>query len=324
MGKKVSFSQINFANASFLRSAISHLFFPVIGKLSRFLWRYSKHSKSTFGYSSRLWRQIWILSRLIGCVPRKDPLPVKVKLNRGILMHLNLSRLTDALAFSFGIGESEIGYLASKVCLNDSIILDIGANIGTSSLFFSKLVPNGWVHVFEPSNSMRSELLNNINANNIKNATIYPFGLGNENTKGILMIAMEGNPGSAYFVKANDNQSDALDIKVLDEVFEPGRRIDLIKIDVEGYETKVLMGAKENIMKSKPIIIIENNEPALKRAGSSSKELAEWLINKNYEIYKLVSGKLIKLSDKDFQRGIFNLVAIEKSRTILLDIFEIA
>ncbi|MBK7684492.1 MAG: FkbM family methyltransferase [Bacteroidetes bacterium] len=86
------------------------------------------------------------------------------------------------------------------------------------------------------------------------------------------------------------------------------KKVDFIKIDVEGYEYAVLSGARETL-KSKPVLFIEVNDNSLKENKSSAKELIELLIAANYStFYRADNGDPIS-SNTNFINCHFDLIA---------------
>src|SRR5437762_3336311 len=130
---KSSFVPINIANASFLRR-IAMTMAPAVASLSRKAWHQSRVSRSTFYSQAALWQGLWLLNRQVGCLPRQQSVTTFASVGSGIRMKLDLARLTDAFAFSFGVGESDVGYIAQIFCSKDAVILDVGANIGSACL----------------------------------------------------------------------------------------------------------------------------------------------------------------------------------------------
>jgi hypothetical protein len=75
-------------------------------------------------------------------------------------------------------------------------------------------------------------------------------------------------------------------------------RVDLVKIDVEGYEFKVLKGATSTIEKYRPKICIELNEPCLLDTGTSSEEIFTYFKQRNYQMYALDKSQgLLKVEE---------------------------
>jgi FkbM family methyltransferase len=138
---------------------------------------------------------------------------------------------------------------------------DVGANIGTHSLFFSLFCPANYVYSFEPHRFAYLKLLKNLAANEIKNCTPYNMALSNEITDGH-MFQVTDQAAQAHLSKVTDGPwhdswpgpSRINDVKVvtLDSL---NLDISLLKIDVEGHEFEVLKGAKETLKSVEHLIV---------------------------------------------------------------------
>ena len=62
-------------------------------------------------------------------------------------------------------------------------------------------------------------------------------------------------------------------------------RLDLIKIDTEGFEMNVLLGTEKTILRFHPKLFIELDDDMLRRQQSSASELLNWLIQREYKIF---------------------------------------
>ncbi len=137
-----------------------------------------------------------------------------------------------------------------------SKIIDIGANVGLHTVFFSKLATEGLVVSFEPQRSIFSILMENVRGL----ANVVPINL-----------AISSDPGVAEFYVASDDAYSSLKdtlrksivskIKVMtlpfDSFFYAFDSLDFVKIDVEGYEHEVLLSMKKTLEKHKPVLFVE-------------------------------------------------------------------
>ncbi len=136
----------------------------------------------------------------------------------------------------------------------DAAILDIGANIGNHSLFFLSELTKSFVYAFEPLSQNFQILQENISRNGFNDRVqIHNIGLSDENTNGSIESFTPSNTGATKLRKdENGNYS----LAKLDSI-SIDKKIDLIKIDVEGFEAFVLRGAKELIARDHPLIFVE-------------------------------------------------------------------
>jgi FkbM family methyltransferase len=198
------------------------------------------------------------------------------------------------------------------------LIFDIGANRGQSIKLFRKVFKNSTIFAFEPSEKTFKNLENNCAM--LDGVFLYKFGLGE---KSGLMKFYESaldetstliypNTNSSYFrIKKNlllltetkmFNQSEVR-IETLDEfILEKSINIvDLLKIDVEGFELQVLRGARKTLSEKRYLNIqLERHEDNMR--GSQSKEIDALLTTNGY-----TRVKSIKHSFGNFYEDIWSI-----------------
>ena len=143
----------------------------------------------------------------------------------------------------------------------DFQILDVGANIGCTSLLFSDLGQQ--VIAFEPLARTFELLQKNISSSKKNNIKLLQLALGDENKEAEIYFS-DTNRSTAFVLdrtERDDSKTAVIKIKRLDDLFpEIGiDRLDFMKIDVEGYELRVLTGAKNTIEQYQPIVQMEFN-----------------------------------------------------------------
>ena len=157
--------------------------------------------------------------------------------------------------------EPPMTQMFSTLIRPDFRILDVGANIGCTSLLFSDLGQQ--VISFEPLDRTYDLLQKNISRSNKNNIKTLPFALGDENKEAEIYFT-DVNRSTAFILdrtSRDDSEIASIKVKRLDDLFpEIGMdRLDFIKIDVEGYELRVLKGAKKTIQQYRPIVQMEFN-----------------------------------------------------------------
>lgn len=168
--------------------------------------------------------------------------------------------------------EEEYLYLFKKFLNINKIkintFIDVGANIGNHSVFFSNICK--YIHSFEPSSKAFELLRINTRFENIK---IHKLGLSDVNGRALLKESMY-NLGGSNIIKSNKKQNyltENIKINKLDNLsFLKSKEIDLVKIDTEGHELKVLKGSIKIIKKNLPIILLEQNISDIKNGKSKS------------------------------------------------------
>ena len=161
-------------------------------------------------------------------------------------------------------------------------IVDIGANIGSVSLPLAKLFHSSTIISVEPTYYAFSKLKKNLNLNpNLKKRIkIYNCFISNKKKKiNFIYSSWNFSQGSKKhkvhrgILKQTSNKTQSLS----ELIKKQKRKIDLIKIDVDGYEIDVLRSGKEIINKYKPVIYFEFAPYLYKEFGYSSKILINFI-----------------------------------------------
>ena len=150
----------------------------------------------------------------------------------------------------------------SKQTLRTAI--DIGGHLGDWTLNWHHRVKK--IEIFEPNPDVLPKLKKNTNT--LKNCTVHEVALGD--TPGKVSMQYETHLGT-YHIKDHNG---SINLQTLDSY--NFQNVDIIKIDVEGFEVPVLEGAKETILSNKPWIQIEANHTG-ERYGRPKKKILEKL-----------------------------------------------
>lgn len=148
----------------------------------------------------------------------------------------------------------ELNLISNLVKKNQNSI-DIGANLGLFTFFMSRASKH--VFAFEPNPYPLENLKDLVDSN----VTILPIALGNNDGPVEIKIphhrkGWSSNGASLASKEINDGKILNIQCRKLDSLNI--ENIGLIKIDVEGFEIEVIRGAKDTILKNKPVMIIEN------------------------------------------------------------------
>lgn len=146
-----------------------------------------------------------------------------------------------------------------------SIFVDVGANIGNHSLYMSQYCSE--VHAFEPFERVREQLEKNICSNDISNIFVYPEGLAEEDATIPFYAPPASNLGAGSFSKNHYVGNEYIcDLKVVsgDEEFKKRniKGLDILKLDVEGFEKQALHGLRRTIGQFRPLIALELSDTA--------------------------------------------------------------
>jgi FkbM family methyltransferase len=226
-----------------------------------------------------------------------------------IRLQLNISNVVDHEIY-FNLYDRSFNKFIERFD-HANIIWDVGANIGWTVLQFWKQFPNAKIFAFEPSSSNRQRLNENIQLNDAT-ITIVPFGLGDKPGNFKLYAVLDSNPGMNRILEGGENLPfEEIEVIKGDSFWnERGRpKVDILKIDVEGFELAVLNGMKEMIEACKPKTYIEVDESNLVANHTSSIELLKWFLDRGYQLQHLHENTLQPLSFENMPRH-FDAIAI--------------
>jgi FkbM family methyltransferase len=188
----------------------------------------------------------------------------------GLIWNLDLKEGIDFCLFATGAYEPDVLNTYSKLIKQDSIVLDIGANIGAHTLHMAKLLGrSGHLYAFEPTNYAYKKLINNLKLNEVisQRVTTYKAFLTEEISTELPELISSSWDISMPIEHRDRNPLDkgfahsTLGAKVMTldswAVENNINKLDLIKLDVDGFEIDVLRGGKKTIQKLRPKLIIE-------------------------------------------------------------------
>jgi len=186
----------------------------------------------------------------------------------------------------FGIHEPLNTKMLAKQLRKDMICLDIGANIGYYTLLESKIVGNnGKIIAIEPSPVNFSKLQKNIQMEGATNIEVYNLAAGDKDGKIKFLLKKQSNLSrivSEDEIKPSDNIVE-VPIRKLDGFLEERalKKLDFLRMDVEGYEFFIYMGIRNSIRKFSPTMQIEIHAHHL--GEERTRELLEKLKEDGYE-----------------------------------------
>jgi FkbM family methyltransferase len=195
-----------------------------------------------------------------------------------------------------GAYERELVNLFKRVLAPGMAALDVGANIGYFSVLAAGLVgETGLVHSFEPAPACFSQLKRNLAA--FPWADASPFAVAD--APGIARFHFSERPnqtgwGSLLSEENSAMQEAEVPVITLDQwTREQGiRRVDFIKMDVEGAEYRALLGATEVLYRCRPIVVAELNAVCLARDGRRPEDILALLRAAEYDTFAFNDGVL--------------------------------
>lgn len=191
-----------------------------------------------------------------------------------------LNNVSQEHAGWFTFAEIETKYFLTRILQHDSVCFDVGANIGLYSLLFLQQSSESQVYAFEPSSNFRF-LEQNILPE--FKERFHPFQIGLGDKDGVFENEIWESFGHN---KVKDNFC----FSTLDRFVESHliNKIDILKIDTDGFETRILDGALETLRKCRPLIVIESDESM--ESGQSTARIEATLTGLGYLNLGILDG----------------------------------
>ncbi|MFL6300267.1 MAG: FkbM family methyltransferase [Terriglobales bacterium] len=217
----------------------------------------------------------------------------------GISFELDLSDFMEWAVY-FGITIEPRTVLYGLVRAND-VAVDIGANIGEVALNLAKRVgEKGAVHAFEANPLVYEKLLRNLSLNSSLNVIPSNVGLSDQSGSAQMWTPEQNRGGGTISDVPAGARAIAIQLVRFDDVWNvENSRLDLIKLDVEGHELKVLRGAEGVLRRYRPKLFVELDDNNLRRHGASARELLAFLESFGYKCTDPVSGEVLH-ANSDF------------------------
>lgn len=152
--------------------------------------------------------------------------------------------------------------------LKEGVFIDVGANFGKYTIVLARqLGDKGEVVSIEPEERSVDLIKKNIVLNNLENVRVIGKACSSKDGKATLWLEDTKYSGGLHSLKKNKDhvRKKTIDIEKLDSIVARLNldRVDLIKIDVEGLESEVLLGAKKTLKKYHPKIIFESGKDSI-------------------------------------------------------------
>ena len=178
--------------------------------------------------------------------------------------------------------------VSEKALQKNSNAIDVGCHKGEILDLILKNAPNGKHFAFEPIPDFYDALKIKYDGR----CEVFPFALSDAPGSTTFNYvknapAYSGLKKRAYAVEVPDVVELKVQVETLDHIIPVNTKIDFIKIDVEGGEFGVMKGAKNLLLKSKPLLVFECGLGASEFYGTKPEDLFDFLNEVNYGIFSL-------------------------------------
>lgn len=190
-----------------------------------------------------------------------------------------MDRWIDWIVYYYGAYEQdELELMRSLVAGRPALALDIGANVGHHSLYMASFCTQ--VHAFEPYEEVARAIDEKLLRNGLQHVQVHRVGLSDRDQVLDFYAPQGVNTGTGTFVSTHEPQNNQLvgQLRVthadayLAALDLP--RIDLVKIDVEGFELNVLRGLAQTLQRFRPIVMLELSDEVRRSLGSAADLMA--------------------------------------------------
>lgn len=266
--------------------------------------------------SERIRRVIYPLELAI-----KDDYQFTVRSQTGSLFRMKTSDFFAHRFCVFGYFEWKNTAIALALASEGDTIVEIGANIGTETIGFSDIVGDtGAVYAFEPVPMNIKTLEDNLQLNGKQNVVVLPFAVSDREGKVQFVVprgqsGLESGLGHISYSRQEDGseKNDVYSV-TLDSLITRIGKSQVIFIDAEGEEPRILCGAEKYIRGFQPTIVLEANQVNLQRAGFAIRDIYSLIKKFNYEAYKITRVGLRKIEDVASHPVHANWVCIPKGK----------
>ena len=254
-------------------------------------------------------------------VTRVTPQPVKQVLRSARLWRrrvqfrrYNITKTIRGEAFPFCIGDEtgeiwygpendpvyeELGFIRDHMLSPDDLVFDVGSHHGLHTICMAR--HSAHVVAIEPNPHNVAILKTNTELNALQNVEVRQVAVGD--SIGKIALLRDSNQGGVLSPKTGDLPTIDVEILPLDQVAQESGFPTLLKIDVEGFEDRVLKGASQ-ILQRCPKIVIEVHTDWVCRYGSSVDEIIALLNLKAYRVWVLpyATEKVLAWDGQDFNQ----------------------
>ena len=242
----------------------------------------------------------WPLRQLTNWTIRQL-LPKQIEIH-GATVVLNPTDPVVSGALHFGVYEKAETRFFQSACRDGMTFLDVGANLGYYTALAARAVgPNGRVLAVEPDPDSFGYLEQTIAANAVGNVEAFPVAASDAPATLPLYISTDNRGDNRLYASGEDRPQVEVTARPLDALLRENKidTVDLIKIDVQGYEPKVISGLRETITSSPNLTLLTEFWPqGIDEAGEDANEFLQTLRELGLTLHELQpDGSLAELTD---------------------------
>lgn len=241
----------------------------------------------------------------------------------GIIYEVDLSEGIDLSLFLLGNFQNYVVQNKNFLLEKDAIVFDVGANVGSMALRFAQGASEGHVYAFEPTDYAFKKLQRNLTLNPILAERISPIqqflsdqSKSDPQIQAYASWKIDGSAKNSHPLHGGTiKPAESVPAITLDHfcVRNQIQRLDLMKIDTDGHEYKVLKGARKTIKKCLPFVVFEIGGYVLNEQGLGFEQFHDYFESLGYSLLNAKNGQKIHLQNFSNQiplRATTDIIAI--------------
>ncbi len=207
----------------------------------------------------------------------------------------------------------EMAFL-EQIMLPSDICLDIGANIGGVTMLMAEPLTTGHVYAFEPAIECHPDFQNSVVLNHYESkVSLNPEVISDKNGK--INFVIESHSEVNHLATSNTELGQVLPTITLDTFCKRHKlsQVDIVKIDVEGAEIKVLKGAIKLLQSQQIAVLVLELNSRGSLFGSSPSQTAAYLRMYGYQLFEPTNDGMLRTLGQIYEDRTVNIVAISKN-----------
>lgn len=243
----------------------------------------------------------------------KDLVTGKRMYGSGLILHYEIGQFIGFFMRKEIRYESRLQDKLRKYIARDSLIFDVGSNVGQYALFLSSLAPDGKVVCFEPDKKNFAFLSFNVLFNALENVELHNLGLGEVATEKIFYRdtktgGRRGSFGVEFVGDTFEGETEAAKVSTLEEQVNKYGEPDFVKVDVEGFEFEVLLGLRHE---TKATVFF------MEVRGSTAESVFKYFEERRFDCFMLDDEEDRRIEAAKDIPGFCNLLFIPQSKSVM-------
>lgn len=198
-----------------------------------------------------------LIEKWIRRLSNRHPWPLKEPLEGNFLR----IQTPDQEQYVFGPRETEVSHAIISLVKPGWVCADVGAHIGYFTLLMAKLVgPGGRIVAFEADRDNADLLRANVSLNRYQDRVMVEHRAVSDGSRDSVTLYAGPSSFQATILPQGNRRIAEVPAISLEQYFGRGDRLDFIKMDIEGGESKAIPGMKRLLMETRPVLLIEVHE----------------------------------------------------------------